>query len=198
MPNVFSTKYTDLMVRVLTIELQMYVQRKATWQSGALTPWSHMSEECSARRNQDVGIELVEALARAQEVPEVRPVSTFYTPAGQGWREEPPHMRNKDLRTDTSGPDGHDSTMLKMESEASGMLRVPMAETLSDRVAYQCMRNGDLRTKGQSLIDDQGIVFEGTKPIDKMHRQFITQGQENQASPGPGQRNDHDRGDSLD
>ncbi|KAG6871881.1 hypothetical protein C0992_010205, partial [Termitomyces sp. T32_za158] len=35
------------------------------------------------------------------------------------------------------------------------------------------MRNQDVKRQGYSLIDDQGITFDGTKPIDEMRQQFV-------------------------
>ncbi|KAG6870863.1 hypothetical protein C0995_010107 [Termitomyces sp. Mi166 len=38
---------------------------------------------------------------------------------------------------------------------------VPLVENWNERVNYQRMRNHDLQILGKSLIDDQGVVFEG-------------------------------------
>ncbi|KAG6858148.1 hypothetical protein C0995_002270, partial [Termitomyces sp. Mi166 len=38
---------------------------------------------------------------------------------------------------------------------------VPLVENWNEHINYQCMRNHDLRTLRKSLIDDQGVVFEG-------------------------------------
>jgi len=47
--------------------------------------------------------------------------------------------------------------------------RIPMAEKLEDRVAYQRMRNEDLSKNGGSHYDDQGIVFSTDgKVLDEM------------------------------
>jgi hypothetical protein len=51
--------------------------------------------------------------------------------------------------------------------------KVPMAEKLEDRVAYQHMRNEDLSTKGRSLYENQGIAFSvDGKVIDEMKRLY--------------------------
>lgn len=51
--------------------------------------------------------------------------------------------------------------------------RTPMAENLRDREALQRMRDEDIRQGRHTLIDDQGIVFEGRAPVDAMRRQYI-------------------------
>ncbi|KAG6871086.1 hypothetical protein C0995_008401 [Termitomyces sp. Mi166 len=54
--------------------------------------------------------------------------------------------------------------------------RIPMVDSWNECINYQCMRNQDLRLRGRSLIDDQGVVFEGCSgvtPIDDMKRQFV-------------------------
>lgn len=50
--------------------------------------------------------------------------------------------------------------------------RVPMNDDWKNRVAYQQMRNDDLKNRGTTRIDDQGIVFEGHVPIDEMKRVY--------------------------
>jgi hypothetical protein len=61
----------------------------------------------------------------------------------------------------------------KGTSEASGPAirvplnaRMPMANNRSDRIVYQRLRNEDLDKRGSSLYDDQGIIFDGHRPID--------------------------------
>ncbi|KAG6869904.1 hypothetical protein C0995_016369 [Termitomyces sp. Mi166 len=54
--------------------------------------------------------------------------------------------------------------------------RVTLVDNWNDHVNYQCMCNHDLRIQGKSLIDDQGIVFEGhggVTPVDDMRQQFV-------------------------
>ncbi|KAG6871909.1 hypothetical protein C0993_002615, partial [Termitomyces sp. T159_Od127] len=54
--------------------------------------------------------------------------------------------------------------------------RVHLVDNWNERVNYQHIRNQDLRTQGESLIDDQGVVFEGrggVTPIDDMRQQFV-------------------------
>ncbi|KAG6858153.1 hypothetical protein C0995_002239 [Termitomyces sp. Mi166 len=48
---------------------------------------------------------------------------------------------------------------------------VPLVENWNEGINYQRMRNHDLWTLGKSLIDDQGVVFEGhggVMPVDDM------------------------------
>ncbi|KAG6859684.1 hypothetical protein C0995_005726 [Termitomyces sp. Mi166 len=39
--------------------------------------------------------------------------------------------------------------------------RIPLVDSWNECVNYQCMRNQDLRLRGRSLIDNQGVVFKG-------------------------------------
>jgi hypothetical protein len=49
--------------------------------------------------------------------------------------------------------------------------RIPLADTLKDRIAYQRMRNEDLSQWRGSRIDNQGITFNANgKVIDEMRR----------------------------
>ncbi|KAG6869445.1 hypothetical protein C0995_003020 [Termitomyces sp. Mi166 len=53
---------------------------------------------------------------------------------------------------------------------------VPLVENWNEHVNYQHMRNHDLWILEKSLIDDQGVVFEGhggVMPVDDMRRQFV-------------------------
>lgn len=119
-------QYTDLIVHVLVLELQMYLQCKAARQLGVSISWSQMSKECLACCSQDVGVELVEALAKVQEVPDANLMSTFHTLAAQAWHEKPPYMHVQDTRADHHSLDGQDSTACKLKSEASMMPCVPL------------------------------------------------------------------------
>ncbi|KAG6882317.1 hypothetical protein C0995_014996, partial [Termitomyces sp. Mi166 len=54
--------------------------------------------------------------------------------------------------------------------------RVPLVDNWNDCVNYQRICNHDLQIQGKSLIDDQGIVFEGrggVMPVNDMRRQFV-------------------------
>ncbi|KAG6882005.1 hypothetical protein C0993_012225 [Termitomyces sp. T159_Od127] len=73
--------------------------------------------------------------------------------------------------------------------------QVHLVDNWNERVNYQRIRNQDLWTRGESLIDDQGVVFEGrggVTPIDDMRRQFVTRtgGPDNDPGDGSGD-NDH-------
>ncbi|KAG6893490.1 hypothetical protein C0992_009771, partial [Termitomyces sp. T32_za158] len=57
----------------------------------------------------------------------------------------------------------------------------------NERINYQRICNQDLWVRGESLIDDQGIVFEGrggVTPIDDMRRQFVARTGEPDRDPG--------------
>jgi len=51
-------------------------------------------------------------------------------------------------------------------TQARCEVRVPMADQRKDRIAYQHLRNEDMEMRGSSLYDDQGIIFDGHRPID--------------------------------
>ena len=53
--------------------------------------------------------------------------------------------------------------------------RIHLVDNWNDHINYQRIRNQDLRDHGESLIDDQGVAFEGREgvtPVDDMRRQF--------------------------
>ena len=92
------------------------------------------------------------------------PTPAFFGKAGE--RSEP--------RTEQTAPPN-----IKLQSEPEEelldslpkkkMKKIPMAEKLEDRIAYQQMRNKDLSTKGGSHYADQGITFSADgKVLDKM------------------------------
>ncbi|KAG6882984.1 hypothetical protein C0992_010065 [Termitomyces sp. T32_za158] len=65
--------------------------------------------------------------------------------------------------------------------------RVHLVDNWNERVNYQCIHNQVLRVRGESLIDNQGIVFEGrggVMPIDDMRRQFVARTGEPDRDPG--------------
>ncbi|KAG6883281.1 hypothetical protein C0992_009207, partial [Termitomyces sp. T32_za158] len=72
-------------------------------------------------------------------------------------------------------PDEVPSPQVKQEpvEKTPLMSRMAVAKKFAEQVAYQRMRNQDVKHQGYSLIDDQGITFEGTKPIDEMRQQFV-------------------------
>ena len=53
--------------------------------------------------------------------------------------------------------------------------RTPMCDNWKDRIIAQHNRDKDLKEKGISLIDDQGIRFENGKPRDYMRELFVAQ-----------------------
>jgi len=70
--------------------------------------------------------------------------------------------------------------------------RIPMAEKLEDRVAYQRMRNEDLSKNGGSHYDDQGIVFSTDgKVLDEM-KQLYQSSIKATAAPGGDPGDDRD------
>ncbi|KAG6858754.1 hypothetical protein C0995_014125 [Termitomyces sp. Mi166 len=78
---------------------------------------------------------------------------------------------------------------------------VPLVENWNEHVNYQCMCNHDLQTLGKSLIDDQGVVFEGrggVMPVNDMRQQFVakTENDEQLNDRGHGHENNgqNDRG----
>ncbi|KAG6882801.1 hypothetical protein C0995_013722 [Termitomyces sp. Mi166 len=90
------------------------------------------------------------------------------------------------------------------EETASSWLaarHVPLVDNWNDCVNYQRIRNHDLRIQGKSLIDDQGVVFEGhggVTPVDDMRRQFVAKTEKdkhpNDCGHGRDNNNREDRG----
>ncbi|KAG6893894.1 hypothetical protein C0993_012754, partial [Termitomyces sp. T159_Od127] len=78
--------------------------------------------------------------------------------------------------------------------------QVHLVDNWNERVNYQRIRNQDLRTRGESLIDDQGVVFEGrggVTPIDDMRQQFVARTGKPDKDPEDGSGDDdhhRDRG----
>ncbi|KAG6895554.1 hypothetical protein C0992_000656 [Termitomyces sp. T32_za158] len=89
------------------------------------------------------------------------------------------------------------------------MSRVALAEKFAEQVAYQRMRSQDLKQQGYSLIDDQGITFNGIRPINEMRQQFVQRtaqvdrdaqanrdgGQESESAATPRQNRGHSTAD---
>ncbi|KAG6894576.1 hypothetical protein C0993_011201, partial [Termitomyces sp. T159_Od127] len=121
-------------------------------------------------------------------------------PAGEDEVNTPPedrtlrrHVTIKEEERDESVPE--EPVMLQRVAR-----RVHLVDNWNERVNYQRIHNQDLRTQGESLIDDQGVVFEGhggVTPIDDMRRQFVARTGKPDKDPGDGSGdNDHhsDRG----
>ncbi|KAG6881941.1 hypothetical protein C0995_016572, partial [Termitomyces sp. Mi166 len=71
--------------------------------------------------------------------------------------------------------------------------RIPLVDSWNEHVNYQRMRNQDLRLQGRSLIDNQGVVFEGhsgVMPIDNMRRQFVTRQERQECKEHPNNSGD--------
>ncbi|KAG6873687.1 hypothetical protein C0993_001110, partial [Termitomyces sp. T159_Od127] len=67
--------------------------------------------------------------------------------------------------------------------------QVHLVDNWNERVNYQCIHNQDLWTQGESLIDNQGVVFEGrggVMPIDDMRQQFVARTGKPDKDPGDG------------
>ncbi|KAG6881581.1 hypothetical protein C0993_000879 [Termitomyces sp. T159_Od127] len=71
--------------------------------------------------------------------------------------------------------------------------RVHLVDDWNERINYQRIHNQDLWTQGESLIDNQGVVFEGhggVTPIDDMRQQFVARTGEPDKDPGDGSGDD--------
>ncbi|KAG6880689.1 hypothetical protein C0993_005119, partial [Termitomyces sp. T159_Od127] len=101
-------------------------------------------------------------------------------PAGEDEANTPPEDRTRHRRV----------TIKEEEEEPVRPQRVARRVHLVDdwnkRINYQRIHNQDLQTRGESLIDDQGVVFEGhggVTPID-MRRQFVARTGKPDKDPG--------------
>ncbi|KAG6881550.1 hypothetical protein C0992_000843, partial [Termitomyces sp. T32_za158] len=87
--------------------------------------------------------------------------------AGDEEAEEPPEMRTPHRRVTIKEEERKESVPDKPVTHTLGRVarRVHLVDNWNERVNYQHIRNQDLREQGESLIDDQGIVFEGREGV---------------------------------
>ncbi|KAG6871574.1 hypothetical protein C0992_010690, partial [Termitomyces sp. T32_za158] len=127
---------------------------------------------------------------------EVETATSYH--AGDEEAEEPPEMRTPRRRVTIKEEEREESVPDEPVTPGRVARRVHLVDNWNERVNYQRIRNQDLREQGESLIDDQGIVFEGREgvtPVDNMRRQFVarTGNEDHGGDRGQGRRT-NDRG----
>ncbi|KAG6882239.1 hypothetical protein C0992_012386, partial [Termitomyces sp. T32_za158] len=108
-------------------------------------------------------------------------------PAGEDETNIPPEDRTLRQRVTIKEEERDESVPDEPATPRRVTRRVHLVDNWNKRVNYQRIHNQDLRVRGESLIDDQGIVFEGrggVTPIDDMRRQFIARTGEPDRDPG--------------
>ncbi|KAG6893291.1 hypothetical protein C0992_010571, partial [Termitomyces sp. T32_za158] len=109
-----------------------------------------------------------------QALSEVEMATSYH--AGDEEAEEPPEMRMPRRRVTIKEEEREESVLDEPVTPGHVARRVHLVDNWNERVNYQRIRNQDLREQGESLIDDQGIVFEGREgvtPVDDMRWQFV-------------------------
>ncbi|KAG6871500.1 hypothetical protein C0992_010829, partial [Termitomyces sp. T32_za158] len=120
-----------------------------------------------------------------QALSEVETATSYH--AGEEQAEELPEMRTPRRRITIKEEEHDESVPDEPVTPRCVARRVHLVDNWNERVNYQRIRNQDLRVRGKSLIDDQGIVFEGwggVTPIDDMRRQFVARTGEPDRDPG--------------
>ncbi|KAG6883528.1 hypothetical protein C0995_009379 [Termitomyces sp. Mi166 len=91
------------------------------------------------------------------------------------------HVTIKEEALERSVPAGAENSQVNAR-------RIPMVDIWNEHVNYQRMRNQDLHLRGRSLIDDQGVVFEGhsgVTPVDDMRQQFVARQEHQECKEHP-------------
>ncbi|KAG6869664.1 hypothetical protein C0992_002423, partial [Termitomyces sp. T32_za158] len=94
---------------------------------------------------------------------EVETATSYH--AGDEEAEEPPEMRTPRRRVTIKEEEREESVPDEPVTPGRVARRVHLVDNWNERVNYQRIRNQDLREQGESLIDDQGIVFEGREGV---------------------------------
>ncbi|KAG6859696.1 hypothetical protein C0995_005408 [Termitomyces sp. Mi166 len=185
-PEVESTEYIKLYLQIFELELEEYMKRKEAHATARSTATPAESVDYDAIRHQRVPVitEAMDVLNAPQQAEEshqdfksgvpLRAVSDVKTTTSKVVDKEVEilqlpqipgqHITIKEEALECSVPAGAENSQVNAR-------RIPMVDSWDERVNYQCMHNQDLRLWERSLIDDQGVVFEGCSgvtPIDDM------------------------------
>ncbi|KAG6893188.1 hypothetical protein C0992_010966 [Termitomyces sp. T32_za158] len=227
-PRADSTEYIELFARIFELELNEYIKRKAArgTATSTATPAESVDYDALLRQRAPDIVEAMDILnapkqanesqqdyekrqnaARRQAnvsgmphqaLSEVETATSYH--AGEEQAEELPEMRTPHQRVTIKEEECDESVPDEPVTPRRVTRRVHLVDNWNERVNYQCIRNQDLRVRGKSLIDDQGIVFEGhggVTPINNMRQQFVARTGELDRDPGTDSGdNDHhsDRG----
>ncbi|KAG6892817.1 hypothetical protein C0992_012385, partial [Termitomyces sp. T32_za158] len=214
-PRAESTEYIELFARIFELELNEYIKRKAARGTATSTATPAESVDYDAllrQRAPDIAeaMDILNAPKQANEsqqdyerrqnaarrqsntsgmprqaLSEVETATSH--PAGEDETNIPPEDRTLRRRVTIKEEERDESVPDKPATPRRVARRVHLVDNWNERVNYQRIRNQDLRVRGESLIDDQGIVFEGrggVTPIDDMRRQFIARTGEPDRDPG--------------
>ncbi|KAG6893308.1 hypothetical protein C0992_010547, partial [Termitomyces sp. T32_za158] len=116
---------------------------------------------------------------------EVETATSYHV--GDEEAEEPPERRTPRRRVTIKEEEHDESVPDEPVTPRCVARQVHLVDNWNECVNYQRIRNQDLWVRGESLIDDQGIVFEGhggVMPIDDMRRQFVARTGEPDRDPG--------------
>ncbi|KAG6849561.1 hypothetical protein H0H93_007406 [Arthromyces matolae] len=150
----------------------------------------YIQRVAAAQRQRNTTGIVTQALSAVETVttsqPEPRPEQT----------NEVEEVASPQLQTDTIGTPGVIPGASTRREESRGPpRRVRIAENFRDRVNYQRMRNEDIRRNGFSMIEDQGIAFEGQNgvtPVDNSPRGGQVRTGQPDCDPGGGDDSDGD------
>ncbi|KAG6894923.1 hypothetical protein C0992_003955, partial [Termitomyces sp. T32_za158] len=214
-PRADSTEYIELFAWIFELELNEYIKRKAARGTATSTATPAESVDYDAllrQRAPDIAeaMDILNAPRQANEsqqdyekrqnaarrqanvsgmphqaLSEVETAMLYH--AGEEQAEELPEMRTPHQRVTIKEEEHDESVPDKPVTPQRVARRVHLVDNWNERINYQRIRNQDLRVRGKSLIDDQGIVFEGwggVTPIDDMRRQFIARTGEPDRDPG--------------
>ncbi|KAG6894918.1 hypothetical protein C0992_003978 [Termitomyces sp. T32_za158] len=222
-----STEYIELFTRIYELELNEYIKCKLAHGTATLTatPAESVDYDAVLRQREPNIAEAMDMLNAPQQANEsqqdferrqnaaqrqantsgmphwalleVETAMSYHT--GDDEAEEPPEMRTPRRCVMIKEEERKESVPDKPVMMRHIARRVHLMDNWNERVNYQRICNQDLREQGESLIDDQGIVFEGREgvtPVDDMRRQFVarTGNEDHDSDRGQG-RCTNDRGD---
>ncbi|KAG6886459.1 hypothetical protein C0995_007624 [Termitomyces sp. Mi166 len=160
------TEYIKLFTHIFELELNEYIKRKAARGTAVSTA---TPAESNAVRQQ----------ATASGVPlwalsEVETATSKIVDEEEVEELQQPRM----LRRHIMIKEEVHERLVPEETATSWLAtrHVPLVNNWNDHVNYQRICNHDLQIQGKSLIDDQGVVFEGrggVMPVNDMRRQFV-------------------------
>ncbi|KAG6894701.1 hypothetical protein C0992_005037, partial [Termitomyces sp. T32_za158] len=198
------TEYIELFTRIYELELNEYIKRKLARETATSTATLAESVDYDAvlrQREPNIAeaMDMLNAPQQANEsqqdferqqnatwwqantsrmphqaLSEVETATSYH--AGDDEAEEPPEMRMPHRRVTIKEEERKESVPDEPVTQRRVAQRVHLMDNWNEHVNYQRICNQDLQEHRGSLIDNQGIVFEGHKavtPIDNMRRQFV-------------------------
>ncbi|KAG6901015.1 hypothetical protein C0995_002279 [Termitomyces sp. Mi166 len=210
-PMADSTEYIKLFTRIFELELNEYIKCKATQRTALLTAMLAESVDYDAIRRQQVPViaeamDILNALQQANEFQQdfkrqqnaacrqatasgvplqaLSEVETAMFKVVDKEEFEILQLPRTPRRCVMIKEEVHEHTVPEETVTSQLAARhVPLVENWNEHVNYQHMRNYDLWILEKSLIDDQGVVFEGhggVMPVDDMRQQFVAKTENNE------------------